>query len=151
MAAVPLQPATPDPTRTPTQQADQAAGVEGTVVCYLRTANAGSAGQRLLDRQRAKLDRQAAAHGWRVAAWIEDLHQSGATLHRPGLQHALGLLADHQADALLAVDHARLAVTPQVAGQLAALADRQGWRLLTLQTLTSAPACPPHSAPQEAP
>ena len=91
MAAVPLQPPSPDPTRTPTQQADQAAGVEGTVVCYLRTANAGSAGQRLLDRQRAKLDCQAAAHGWRVAAWIEDLHQSGATLTRPGLHRALAL------------------------------------------------------------
>jgi DNA invertase Pin-like site-specific DNA recombinase len=149
MAAPPLQPATPDSTSIPAQQqADQAAGVVHRVVCYLRTANAGSAGQRLLDRQRAKLDHHVAAHGWTVAAWVEDLHQSGATLHRPGLREALALLADHQADALLAVDHARLAITPHAAGQLAALADRRGWRVLTLHTISStpAPACPPRPA-----
>jgi DNA invertase Pin-like site-specific DNA recombinase len=105
------------------------------VVCYLRTANSGSAGQRLLDRQHAKLEREAAARGWTVTAWVEDLHQSGATLHRPGLREALALLADHQADALLATDPDRLAITPEAADQLTAIADRQGWQLLTVETL----------------
>ncbi len=75
------------------QQADDAVPVR-TVVCYLRTANIGTAGQRLLGRQRAKLERVAVAHGWTVLAWVEDLHHSGGTLHRPGLREALALLAD---------------------------------------------------------
>jgi DNA invertase Pin-like site-specific DNA recombinase len=114
---------------------DAAASVR-TVVCYLRTANAGTAEQRLLARQRTRLEREAAAHGWRVLEWVEDLHQSGATLARPGLHQALALLADRQAHALLTVDRARLAVTPEVVDELAAVADRQGWRLLTVETLT---------------
>ncbi len=114
-----------------------------TVVCYLRTANAGTVGQRLLARQRARLETVTATHGWTVAAWVEDLHQSGATLDRPGLRHALALLADHQADALLATDATPLAVDAAVTSQLAALAGRQGWQLLTVMptpTSTAAPA-----------
>ncbi len=106
-----------------------------TVVCYTRTANPGSSGQRLLARQRASLEAEVTFRGWTVAAWVEDLHQSGTTLQRPGLQQALALLAAHQADALLAADLTRLAVAPQVAEQLAALADRDGWQLVTLDTL----------------
>jgi DNA invertase Pin-like site-specific DNA recombinase len=141
-------PSTTNPTHRP---ADEATVPVRTVVCYLRTANPGTAGQRLLDRQRAKLQREAATRGWTVAAWIEDLHQSGATLQRPGLREALALLADHQGDALLATDPARLAVTAEVADRLAAIAGRQGWRLLTVEAL-QAPA-PPSSPPahQEVP
>ncbi len=102
------------------------------VVCYLRTANPGTVGQQLLDRQRARLQAACADRGWRVVAWIEDLHQSGTTMERPGLRHALTLLADHQADALLACDHHRLAVAPQVADELVAHATNHGWQLLTL-------------------
>lgn len=138
MAVVPLPPATHETSSSspPQHQADRAPRLVRTVVCYLRTANAGTGGRRLLDRQRAKLNRYVATHGWTVAAWIEDLHQSGATLHRPGLREALALLADHQADALLATDPDRLAVTPEAADQLTAVADRHGWRLLTVQTPT---------------
>ena len=109
-----------------------------TVVCYTRTANAGTSGQRLLGRQRARLEAEVVFRGWTVAAWVEELHQSGTTLARPGLQQALALLAAGQADALLAADTTRLAVDPAVAGQLAALAERQGWQLLTLDTLDRA-------------
>jgi hypothetical protein len=63
------------------------------VICSTRTANPGAVGQRHLQRQRAKLQAETAVHGW--TAWIEDLHQSGTTLDRPGLQHALVLLAGH--------------------------------------------------------
>ena len=61
------------------------------VVCYLRTANPGTVGQRHLQRQRARLQAACADQGWTVAAWVEDLHQSGATLTRPGLHRALAL------------------------------------------------------------
>ncbi len=109
-----------------------------TVVVYTRTANSGKSGQRLLGRQRARLEAEVVFRGWTVAAWVEDLHQSGTTLRRPGLQQALKLLAAGQADALLAADMTRLAVDPAVAGQLAALAARGGWQLVTLDTLDRA-------------
>ncbi len=106
-----------------------------TVVCYTRTANPGKSGQRLLRRQRAGLEAELTFRGWTVAAWVEDLHQSGTTMARPGLQQALKLLAAHQADALVACDLTRLAVDLEVASRLTALADRQGWQLVTLDTL----------------
>jgi Resolvase, N terminal domain len=102
------------------------------VVCYTRTANTGTGGLRLLERQHARLHAVVVMHGWTVLAWVEDLHESGTTLARPGLQRALALLADHQADALLATDMSRLAVDPEVAVELATLADRHGWRILTV-------------------
>jgi DNA invertase Pin-like site-specific DNA recombinase len=113
------------------------AGVR-TVVCYLRTANPGTVGQRHLHRQRAKLHAEVAAHGWTVREWVEDLHQSGTTLHRPGLQHALALLADQRADALLACDLAHLAVDAALVAQLVDLAAEQGWKLLTLSPTAAA-------------
>jgi DNA invertase Pin-like site-specific DNA recombinase len=108
------------------------------VVCYARTANPGSVGQRHLQRQRAKLQAACTGQGWTVLEWIEDLHQSGATLDRPGLRHALALLADHQANALLATDTTPLAVDPTVTSQLVALAAQQGWQLLTLRPTSNA-------------
>ncbi len=112
------------------------------VVCYTRTANPGTVGQRHLQRQRAKLEAAIAVHGWTVVAWVEDLHQSGATLERTGLQEALALLADHQADALLATDTAPLAIDGEVSSQLAALADQQGWQLLTVTLIARSAAAP---------
>jgi DNA invertase Pin-like site-specific DNA recombinase len=105
------------------------------VICYTRTANPGTVGQRHLHRQHAKLHAACAAQGWTVVAWIEDLHQSGTTLTRPGLQHALVLLADHHADALLATEQRSLAVDQATGSQLEALAHEQGWQLLTLTTI----------------
>jgi DNA invertase Pin-like site-specific DNA recombinase len=103
-----------------------------TVVCYLRTANPPTVAQRLLARQRRSLQAACDTRGWTVMAWIEDLRQSGTTLDRPGLRHALALLADHRADALIACDHSRLAVEPRLASALRTLANSQGWQLVTL-------------------
>jgi len=113
------------------------AGVR-TVVCYARTANPGTVGQRRLQRQHAKLQAEVAAQGWTVLEWVEDLHQSGTTLQRPGLRHALALLADHQADALLASDLMHLAVDAALLGQLVGLAAEQGWQLLSLSPASKA-------------
>jgi DNA invertase Pin-like site-specific DNA recombinase len=113
------------------------AGVR-TVVCYLRTANPGTVGQRHLHRQRAKLQAEITAQDWTVCEGVEDLHQSGTTLHRPGLQHALALLADRQADALLAADLLHLAVDTALLGQLVERAAEQGWQLLTLSPTAQA-------------
>ncbi len=111
-----------------------------TVVCYLRTANPGAVRQRHLQRQRARLQAASVAHDWTVVAWIEDLHQSGTTLDRSGLQHALALLADHRADALFATDATHLAVDAAATNQLAALAGQQGWQLLTVTPTPTSPA-----------
>ena len=111
---------------------------ERAVICYARTANPGTVGQRHLQRQRAKLQAEVAAQDWTVLEWVEDLHQSGTTLHRPGLRHALALLADHQADALLASDLMHLAVDAALIGQLVDLAAEQGWQLLTLSPTSEA-------------
>ncbi len=113
------------------------AGV-GTVVCYLRTANPGTVGQRHLQRQRAKLHAELAAQDWTVLEGVEDLHQSGTTLQRPGLRHALALLADQRADALLAADLMHLAVEAALLGELVGLAAEQGWQLLTLSPTAAA-------------
>jgi hypothetical protein len=126
----PTTPITAVATTTGSQPSPRAA--VRTVVCYLRTANPGAVGQRHLQRQRANPGAASAAHEWTIVAWIEDLHQSGTTLNRPGLRHALALLADHQADALLATDATHLAVDEAVTSQLAALAGQQGWQLLTV-------------------
>ncbi len=125
------------PTTGITTQGQQSAPVTvQAVVCYARTANPGAVGQRHLQRQRAKLQAACTAQGWTVLEWIEDLHQSGTTLNRPGLQDALALLAAHHADALLAADATHLAVDTDVASQLAALAARQSWQLLTVTPST---------------
>jgi DNA invertase Pin-like site-specific DNA recombinase len=120
------------PTTASAQGQQSAPATVQAVVCYARTANPGAVGQQHLQRQRAKLQVACTVRGWTVLEWIEDLHQSGATLDRPGLHRALALLADHQADALLATDVTALAVGADVASQLAAFADRQGWQLLTV-------------------
>ena len=117
-----------------------------TVICYTRTANPGTVGQRHLHRQHAKLHAATVVHGWTVQAWIQDLHQSGTTLHRPGLQHALALLADHHADALLATHTTHLAVDADAASQLTALADRQDWQLLTVTPTPTSTADPAATA-----
>jgi hypothetical protein len=57
-------------------------GRRANVICYARTANPGTVGQRHLQRQRTKLQAEVADNGWTVVAWVEDLDQSG-TLSRP--------------------------------------------------------------------
>jgi hypothetical protein len=117
---------------TPVHQPD--GGTGRVVVCYLHTANSGTLGQRLLERQRARLEAVCAAHGWTVAAWIEDMRQSGATMDRTGLRHVLALLAEHRAEAMVADHPSCLAVDPTIADQLQALATKEGWRVYTPAT-----------------
>jgi len=133
-----VSPITPATTATAHHQQRLLAAVR-TVICYLRTANPGTLGQRHLQRQHAKLHAACTARGWTVLEWVEDLHQSGATLQRTGLQEALALLADHQADALLATEERSLAVDTATGSQLTTLAERQGWQLLSLTAIARSP------------
>jgi DNA invertase Pin-like site-specific DNA recombinase len=98
-----------------------------------------------VQRQRTAIQAEADFQGWTVAAWTCDLGQRGTTLDRPGLKHALALLAEHRADALVAYDDNRLTRLPSHRRQLERCATRQGWRLLTIQALrapTPAAAAP---------
>jgi hypothetical protein len=99
-----------------------------TVISYSCTAD--SKGQASIQAQRADLEAEAAFHGWQVAAWIDDLGQSGTTLERPGLTRALELLDRHQADALLVCEPTRLSRSAAVTRQLAAHAAAYGWQVV---------------------
>jgi site-specific DNA recombinase len=105
-----------------------------TVVAYLRTANGGRAAQQILDRQRAALNQAIGRYGWTVAAWVQDIHQSGLTLNRPGLQQALTLLASGYVDALLCWNLDRLIRGPHEIKVLAAHMDQLGWDLITVES-----------------
>jgi len=127
-----------------------------TVVVYLRTANAGADGRHILQRQRAELQGEIDFQGWRVIAWIEDLHRSGTTTDRPGLRQALNLLDSGYVDALICCDITRLTTSAEVTRQLAGHMDQYRWDLITLQTgsepITLDPAGPaaPNPRPQPA-
>jgi DNA invertase Pin-like site-specific DNA recombinase len=106
-----------------------------TIIAYTRARQETGQGQRWVQRQRTAIQAEVDFQGWTVAAWICDLGQRGTTLHRPGLKRALALLAEHQADALVAYDQTRLTRLGSHQRQLARCAQRQGWQVLTVQAL----------------
>ncbi len=118
---------------TPTAPAS--AATVRTVIAYTRSGATTSDGRRRLQRQRTAIQAEADFHGWTVAAWTCDLGQPGDTLDRPGLKQALALLAEGRADALVAYEDGRLARLRSDRRQLERVAQRQGWRLLTIQAL----------------
>jgi len=106
-----------------------------TIIAYTRARNDISHGQRWVQRQRTAIQAEADFQGWTVAAWTCDLGQRGTTLDRPGLRQALVMLSEGRADALVAYDDNRLTRLLSHQRQLARVAQRQGWRLLTIQAL----------------
>ncbi len=120
-------------TQTPTAPAAPA-GVR-TVIAYTRSGADTTQGQRWVRRQRTAIQAEADFQGWTVAAWTCDLGQPGETLNRPGLKRALAMLSEHRAGALVVYEAARLARRGSDRRQLERVAQRQGWRLLTIQAL----------------
>lgn len=112
-----------------------------TVIAYTRAGDDTGQRQRRVQRQRTAIQAEVDFQGWTVTAWICDLGQPGTTLDRPGLRQALAMLSEHQADALLVSDQARLTRLRSHQRQLARLAERQGWQALTVEALRApAPA-----------
>ncbi len=105
------------------------------VIAYARSGATTIEGQRWLQRQRTAIQAEADFKGWTVAAWTCDLGQPGTTLDRPGLKQTLAMLAEHKADALVASEEGRLARLRSHRRQLERVAQRQGWRLLTIRAL----------------
>jgi DNA invertase Pin-like site-specific DNA recombinase len=106
-----------------------------TIIAYTRARHDTSEGQRWVQRQRTAIQAEVDFQGWTVAAWTCDLGQPGTTLHRPGLRQALAMLSEGRADALVAYDDNRLSRLQSHQRQLARLAKRQGWQVLTVQAL----------------
>jgi DNA invertase Pin-like site-specific DNA recombinase len=106
-----------------------------TIIVYTRARHDTNQGQRWVQRQRTAIQAEADFQGWTVAAWLCDLGQRGTTLDRPALRQALVMLSEGRADALVAYDDNHLTRLGSHQRQLARVAQRQGWRLLTIQAL----------------
>jgi len=151
MAQIDTQPLPLPPTTTVTEAEAGAPARRNpahirTVVAYLRTANTGTDAQRILQRQRTELQGEIDFQGWQVIKWIEDAHQSGTAMNRPGLRQALNLLASGYVDALICCDITRLTASAEVTRQLAAHMDDYGWQLITLATGSEPIALDPDEA-----
>src|SRR3954447_19995282 len=90
------------------------------MVLYVRvsTEEQASAGNGL-DVQNAELERAAEYHRWRVVERVRDEGFSGKDLQRPGLRHALELIAAGKADGLAVSKLDRLSRSVIDAGMLA--------------------------------
>ena len=85
-----------------------------------------------LDAQRATIEADAIRRGWPPVCLIVDNGHSGASLERPGVREALGMLEARQADALVVAKLDRLS---RSVGDFAGLMERsrrQGWALIAL-------------------
>jgi len=82
-----------------------------------------------IEAQREALRRAAEERGWQDVRYIEDAGASGSTLDRPGLQEALGLLEDGEADVLAVAKLDRLTRSLRHYGELSGKAEDQCWQL----------------------
>ncbi len=102
------------------------------VIGYVRVSSEEQARSGLgLEAQRETIAAEAARRGWEVT-WIEDAGHSARTLRRPGVAHALSLLASHQADVLVVAKLDRLSRSVQDFSATMDTARKQGWALVAL-------------------
>ncbi len=85
-----------------------------------------------LDAQRADLERAAEYQGWKIIELVRDEGVSGKDLSRPGLRHALELIAAGKADGLAVAKLDRLSRSVIDAGMLAEWFDDADARLVAL-------------------
>lgn len=85
-----------------------------------------------LDAQRTELQRSAEYQGWKVIELVRDEGRSGKDLDRPGLKHALELIADRKADGLAVAKLDRLSRSVIDAGMLAEWFSDHDARLVAL-------------------
>lgn len=102
------------------------------VVAYLRVSTTEQADSGLgLAAQRARIQDEATRKGWHVT-WCVDEGYSGKATGRPGLTHALTLLATGKADALVVAKMDRLARSVLQASDVLETARKQKWSVLIL-------------------
>lgn len=103
-------------------------------VLYLRVSTAQQAESGLsLEQQERQLRHAAEASGFASVEVVREEGRSGGSFrNRPGLAHALDLLASGQAAALLVAKMDRLSRSARDTLAVLDLAERQGWRLVAL-------------------
>jgi DNA invertase Pin-like site-specific DNA recombinase len=87
-----------------------------------------------LAAQRRAIEQECARRGWELARTIEDAGHSGKSLKRPGIQEAIDLLANSEAEALVAAKLDRLSRSMLDFAMLAERARNQGWALVALDS-----------------
>lgn len=112
------------------------------VLGYVRvsTEEQGDSGNGL-EAQRMAITAKAAARGWTVVGWHQDVASGKSLRRRPQLQAALGELRAKQAAGLVVAKLDRLSRSIQDFSSLLELSQKQGWKLvmLDLDLDTSAP------------
>ena len=81
-----------------------------------------------LDSQREAIQQECLRRGWVLSGVYSDI-ASGKNVRRPGLQHALSLLKQHEATGLVVAKLDRLSRSVVDFGQTLEMARKQGWNL----------------------
>lgn len=103
------------------------------MVLYVRVSTEEQARSRLgLEAQQAELERAAEYQDWQILELVCDEGRSGKDLERPGLRHALELIAAGDADGLAVAKLDRLSRSVIDAGMLAEWFKDAGARLVAL-------------------
>jgi DNA invertase Pin-like site-specific DNA recombinase len=82
--------------------------------------------------QRDAIEAYAASKGWTIAAWHEDLDESGATLERPAFQAGLERCRSRETDGIIAAKLDRLSRSLAGISSLIDEAKRDGWHLVAV-------------------
>lgn len=109
-----------------------------TAVAYLRVSTEDQAKHgHGLDAQRDALTAYAETNGLTIVAWcVDDGVSSGRKMNmRPALQDALGLLSNRRVERLIAAKYDRLTRSVLEGATLMERAQREGWKLTTLDQL----------------
>lgn len=102
---------------------------------YVRVSRvAGREGESFIspDEQRRAIEHYAAAHKLHIAAWHEDLDQSGRTLDRPGFQAALDRCRRGETGGIIAAKLDRLSRSTVGLGTIIKEAREGGWNLIAV-------------------
>lgn len=103
------------------------------VICYTRVSTGEQVDSGLgLQAQRTRLASECSYRCWSDVEYIEDAGYSAKSLHRPGIQRALTMLASGEASTLIAWKLDRLSRSVADFVSLLALAERQSWNLVVL-------------------
>jgi DNA invertase Pin-like site-specific DNA recombinase len=102
---------------------------------YVRVSRtAGRDGESFISpqSQRDAIQAYAAANGWTIAAWHEDLDQTGANLERPGFQAALARCRNAETDGIIAAKLDRLSRSLVGLANFIDEAKRDRWHLVAV-------------------
>jgi DNA invertase Pin-like site-specific DNA recombinase len=104
-----------------------------TAIGYVRVSTADQAGSGAgLLAQRAAIEAACCQRGWQLSDVIQDAGQSGRTLSRPGLQHALEALAACRAQVFVVAKLDRLSRSLMDFAGLMERSRSEGWALVAL-------------------